>query len=225
MKAGRGPDQMQRFRYDFYGPGTYLAKSKVPLEPPIPASVWPRPPVLTGYVLIQIPPSLTGRVGVLGTPAPPKVLAEVKFGSVVRMARALDCCGAGNRPSDCCAHSGLDPEPRTCQGPGVLPPSPRPYVDRVVEPPGLSPGGGALLARIQHHIGPTLVLTSGETADIQAILARPPIAWRPEPALGVSCGLQCECGGPCALVSGHPGTITHCECGGDDPGQPGTCPA
>jgi hypothetical protein len=116
---------MQRFRYDFYGPGTYLAKSKVPLEPPIPASVWPRPPVLTGYVLIQIPPSLTGRVGVLGTPAPPKVLAGVKFGSVVRMARALDCCGHGNRPSVCCAHSGLDPEPRTCQSPGVLPPSPR----------------------------------------------------------------------------------------------------
>lgn len=35
------------------------------------------------------------------------------------------------------------------------------------------------------------------------------------------CGAELRCGGPCLLPTGHAGP---CECGGDEPGRPGTCP-
>jgi hypothetical protein len=37
-----------------------------------------------------------------------------------------------------------------------------------------------------------------------------------------ACGAVLECGGHCCLDKGH--TIA-CECIGDEPGKPGTCPA
>lgn len=36
------------------------------------------------------------------------------------------------------------------------------------------------------------------------------------------CRETLECGGHCVLRRGHDGP---CECAGDDPGEPGTCPA
>lgn len=35
-----------------------------------------------------------------------------------------------------------------------------------------------------------------------------------------SCSLRLDCGGSCVLAAGH---LCPCECGGDEPGQPGTC--
>jgi hypothetical protein len=43
-----------------------------------------------------------------------------------------------------------------------------------------------------------------------------------ELALAGLCSKKCERGGSCCLWAGHAGG---CECIGDDPGQPGTCPA
>lgn len=37
-----------------------------------------------------------------------------------------------------------------------------------------------------------------------------------------ACGKALDCGGECCLDKGHAGA---CECIGDDPGRPGTCPA
>lgn len=37
-----------------------------------------------------------------------------------------------------------------------------------------------------------------------------------------ACAKDLECGGWCCLNHGHRGG---CECGGDTPGQPGSCPA
>jgi hypothetical protein len=36
------------------------------------------------------------------------------------------------------------------------------------------------------------------------------------------CGARVECGGTCCLRVRHAG---HCECGADEPGRPGSCPA
>lgn len=36
------------------------------------------------------------------------------------------------------------------------------------------------------------------------------------------CGKELPCGGPCVLPPGH---LVPCECGGDQDGKPGTCPA
>ena len=43
-----------------------------------------------------------------------------------------------------------------------------------------------------------------------------PLRWRRP------CGKPQDCGGPCILAEGHVGG---CECAGDDPGCPGSCPA
>ena len=37
-----------------------------------------------------------------------------------------------------------------------------------------------------------------------------------------TCNTTTDCGGSCVLAANHVG---RCECVGDDPGQPGSCPA
>lgn len=39
---------------------------------------------------------------------------------------------------------------------------------------------------------------------------------------GESCAGRLECGGRCDMVAGH---LYDCECCGDEPGCPGSCPA
>lgn len=54
-------------------------------------------------------------------------------------------------------------------------------------------------------------------ADVMVPYDEPdPIVW------SVQCGKRVECGGRCVLAPGHVG---ECECGGDDIGVPGSCPA
>lgn len=46
----------------------------------------------------------------------------------------------------------------------------------------------------------------------------------PGSSLLVACGQRLDCGGTCLLAVTHRGNVP-CECIGDQPGDPGSCPA
>ena len=59
-------------------------------------------------------------------------------------------------------------------------------------------------------------LAAHEARDEEGSRLSCDIRWVP------SCRCNLECGSSCILAKGHDGG---CECAGDDPGEPGTCPA
>ncbi len=64
-------------------------------------------------------------------------------------------------------------------------------------------------------VRPTHTITEKPWDDGSSIVAH--VEWHP-----VHGGEQLECGGYCCLAPNHVGP---CECGGDEPGCPGSCPA
>jgi hypothetical protein len=74
---------------------------------------------------------------------------------------------------------------------------------------------------------PEYLVTGLRTAEIEEFFRRalrtllPPVARAAVPE-AEQCGKPLECGSTCCLRSAHLG---ECECGGDEPGKPGSCPA
>lgn len=66
--------------------------------------------------------------------------------------------------------------------------------------------------------------TVKETMTLEAaeVLADERRGWHSDVSWPVLCGAELDCGGSCVLPAGH---LVPCECAGDMPGRPDTCPA